>query len=171
MLAIEEQIKKLQRVKAKIDLYTKVQANISAEQANKDPEALKLDAEHPGLMKEFCAEISAFCTDRVGQLGSGDAPRPRPTEHGAVLDAPTQPEAPRVRPPIISQAEMDEPQDPLRFMMKYKHLAGKKVKVKTVHGDVEGVVRGVTVPFIKVETETGFVVDSLPKDIIPIKEA
>lgn len=164
-MQIEEQIKKLQRIKAKIDLYRKVQGNVQDElvSVNQDSEHKSLEAEYPGLLSEFCSEIDAFCNKRVEQLGN-------PTAHVPVAESPAEVSRPRPQEqpkPAVHQVAMidDEPTDPLRFLMKHKALDGKRVSFQSKDGLVQGTVRGLVTPFIKVETDSGFVIDVKPKEL------
>jgi hypothetical protein len=163
---IEEQIKALQRTKAKIDLYRKVQKNVEAELnlMGQDEEHKKLELEHPGLLKEFCSEVSLFCEKRVEALDNPkpEAPkREQERQQESLLSLKPQP-TPPVRVPVASE---EEPGDPIRFLMKYKHLDNKKVEFETKDGLVTGTVRGLVTPFIKVQTDTGYVVDVEPSKL------
>jgi hypothetical protein len=156
-MLIEEQIKNLQRIKAKIDLYKKVASNVQDELAsvNQDEEHKALEREFPGLLAEFCQEIGAFCSKRVEQLGNGGSV-PRAVE----LPPPEaqQPVKDEARPILPPDSTEEEPTDPLRFLLKYKHLDGKTVAWTTKDGQVQGKVRGLLAPNIIVETDTGHTV-------------
>jgi hypothetical protein len=170
-MLIEEQIKKLQRVKAKIDLYKKVQSNVTSEltSVNQDKEHKALEAEYPGLLAEFVQEMDAFCSKRIEMLGNGEQPRrvSEPTPNGGAVNdpGPPQPATKPVTPPI--QMIDDEPADPLRFLMKYKHLDGKKVTWMSKDGQVTGTVRGLLTPNVIVESDNGF---TLPVPARELKE-
>lgn len=154
-MLIEEQIRKLQRIKAKIDLYKKVTANIQDELAsvNQDAEHKALEAQFPGLFAEFCQEMNAFCAKRAEQLGSGgDSPPNQVTGPTAPVPQEEKPPAPL---PVLPTVE-DEPADPLRFLLKYKHLDGKTVTWVSKDGPVQGKVRGLLSPNVIVETDSGF---------------
>lgn len=160
MLAIEEQIKALQRIKAKIELYQKVSLTITDEAKLKTESTKKLDLEYPGLLQEFCDEICTFCADQMRSLGRGPLVYAKANPEPQIV----KPE-PVVNPDVIPQAEMDEPTDPLRFLLKYKAWEGKKVSFPSKDGQVNGTVRGMVVPYLKVETDTGFVIDVKPKEL------
>jgi hypothetical protein len=167
-MLIEEQIKKLQRVKAKIDLYKKVQSNVTSEltSVNQDKEHKALEAEYPGLLAEFVQEMDAFCSKRIEMLGNGSVERPAPPPVPTTAAAAPEPLA---KKPIILEAPDQEPKDPLRFLMKYKHLDGKTVTWMSKDGQVTGKVRGILTPNIIVETESGFTLPVEPKLLQEVK--
>lgn len=160
-MLIEEQIKKLQRVKAKIDLFRKIQTNVQNElaSASSDQEHKALEAQFPGLFAEFCAELDSFCTHRAETMGNGGM---EPQPQRVVAEAPTPAPAAPSPPP---QDPNQEPIDPLKFLLKYRGLDGKRVSFSSKDGKVEGTVRGLVTPFIKVETDSGFVVDVPPREL------
>lgn len=162
-MQIEEQIKALQRVKAKIDLYKKVISNIEIEKDSEDPESKTLEKEHPGLIAEFCDEITVFCSKRVEMLGNPQKasmapPIPREPVEPELLEKTDKPKKPE--PPVEA-----EPRDPLKFLLKYKYLDGKTVSFRTKDGKITGKVRGLVVPNIRVETDSGYDVDVPPKEL------
>ncbi len=172
-MLIEEQIKKLQRIKAKIDLYKKVVANVQDELAsvNQDAEHKTLEQQYPGLLGEFCSELTGFCAGVIEQLGNGDSV-PAATPPRRVPEAvEAQPEPPKPKTPPATSVDDSEPADPLRFLMKYRHLDGKKVTWMTKDGQVQGVVRGMVTPNIIVETESGFTVPVPGRDLTEVKNA
>jgi hypothetical protein len=162
---IEEQIKRLQRIKAKIDLFKRLVANVQDELAavGESAEHKALEAEHPGLLTEFCAEIREFSTRRIEQLGSGEEGA-NPTPPKRVV-APVREEAPPPPAPQPQANAEEEPRDPLKFLLKYRHLEGKRVSFSSKDGPVQGTVRGMVTPHITVETDTGFVLTVPPKEL------
>ena len=164
-MLIEEQIKSLLRVKAKVDLYKKIISTIEAEKSSKSEEQEALNSEFPGLLNEFCGEILTFCSKRVDDLGNMRKESPSAV---TIVDQPqipmqSQPVA-QVQAPAAPTEEV-EPTDPLKFLLKYRHMDGKRVTVTTRDGNVEGTVRGMVAPNIKVETDTGYIVGVPPRTV------
>lgn len=173
-MLIEEQIKKLLRTKAKIDLYRKIAANVEAEKAsiNQDAEHKKLEGEHPGLLKEFCEEILTFCNTNINALGNGSpVPALKPVIASGT-STPVEPDPLALKVDVtgkqVAQPMGDEPVDPLRFLIQHRHLDGKKVKFTTKDGEVTGIVRGLVVPNVKIVTDNGYEVAVPPKELTVI---
>jgi hypothetical protein len=158
-MQIEEQIQKLLRLKAKIDLYKNLISHLNVESGLKDDFHASIENAHPGVLKEFFEELHAFASKRVGVLDSSGASQPAPAQAAPQV----QPPKPEKRP--VESDPNAEPRDPLSFMRKYQHLYGKKVSWATPDGTVTGTVRGIVVPYLKVDTDTGFTVTVEPKQI------
>lgn len=161
-MQIEEQIKSLLKIKAKIDLYRKVVGNIEAEKTSKDPEHVSLQKDHPGLITEFCDEILDFCNSRIQSLGNPTSQAPKPTPRKEESFVPLDP--PRTDP-TIKNADDEEPRDPLRFLMKYKNMEGKSVTFKTKDGVIKAKIRGCVAPNLVVETEMGVTLQIPPREL------
>lgn len=162
-MLIEEQIKKLLRTKAKIDLYKKIEVSLQAEVTalETDEDHKKLEAEHPGLIKEFCEELGGYCHQQVSELSYvKQTATPAHVETSVVTQVIEKPKV--TFTPIPAN---DEPTDPLKFMMKYRHYESRRVTVETPNGPVGGVVRGLVTPYIIVQTDTGHDAKVFPKNI------
>lgn len=168
MLAIEQEIQKLLRLKAKVNLYQMMLANVQNELDSKSKDHDELEKTHAGLLTEFVAEVSAFCEAKIDLLGNGPvnqkpAPVQRPSESEVVnkpADSNLQKETVKVVDPST-----EEPTDPLKFLLKWRHLEGKKVAFETRNGEVTGTVRGMVTPNLKVELDTGYTASVRPTDI------
>lgn len=158
MLQIDQKIKELLRLKAKINLYSTLLTSIKAEVVETSPEHAELTKEHPGLLKEFCAEVEVFCNGEIGKLGNSGTYAPEaPKRAVAAVKEAQAPEVPQ---------KPKEPSDPLRFLLKWKHLDNKRVSFETRDGIIFGKVVGLVVPFLRVETEiNGAVIDVDPLKI------
>lgn len=173
-MQIEEQIKSLLKIKAKIDLYRKVMENISAELKSEDPAHKELEKDHPGLMKEFCTEVLGFCEERVQVLGN---PSTQPANPVASASQESLEKVKKMENPsstqkaaengkaIIDDLNAPEPIDPLRFTLKYRGMVGKKVMFSTPNGEVTGVVKAAVTPFLRVETDTGHYISIKPSEV------
>lgn len=153
---IDEQIKTLMRVKEKIELYRAVIKNVQTflkESFGNTAESL-----YPGLANEFENEISDFCQSRIDVLNGTRAVKPSPLrpEEMQPLDAvETKP------PKTVTPDEAD----PVKFLMKHRHLDGKTVKFMSNGSEITGRVRGLVVPNITIETDLGYVVQVKPSEI------
>ena len=165
-MQIEEQIKKLQRIKAKIDLHRRLISNLKADSEAKDPEHKALEAEHPGLFEEFCKEIVDFSVDRIQTLSNPEAPKlPTATERIIYAEPETE------NQPVAPKPQAQPPMDPLKFLMANKHLEGKKISFKTKDGIITGTVRGISLPAsLKVETDTGYDISIPPSEVTVLEE-
>jgi len=115
-------------------------------------------------------DLTKFCVARIVQIErpkSAPPITPEPSEGEIVKKRANKPDPMKAALEKAQATDEDgEPLDPLMFMKKYRHLDGKEVTVKTKNGDVKAIVRGMTVPFILVETVTGHNVQVKPKDLI-----
>lgn len=156
---IDEQISKLLRLKAKIDLYKKFENALTGSAV--EP---ALENTHPGLYAEFVGEVGLFYNKRI-QMLSNDTPiepKPAPQAPRTESNATTQSENPTA--PAKKEVPI-ESNDPIRFLMRHRHLDQKRVQFTTKDGIIQGVVRGMAAPFIVVETTTGFTVQVPPGEI------
>ncbi len=164
MLDIERQILELQRIREKIGLYKTLLVNVESELTAKTEEHKVLEANHAGLLKEFVAEITGFCNYKIDELGNGPK---RPT--AKIPIEPIMPEPLAIdltkENPKVPPSNTDEPTDPLKFLLKWRHLEGKKVRFQTRNGEVTGTVRGMVTPYLKVETDTGHLANVSPREI------
>lgn len=163
-LALDLKIEELLRLRAKVKLYKQVQENVEAEMALASTEHKDLEKEYPGLLEEFVNEITLFCNRRIEDLGNGPK-RPQAIDAVAVVPV-TEEDRPAPPPPAKVQPNLaDEPVDPLKFLLKWRHLDSKRVKFKTKDGEVEGTVRGMVTPFLRIQTDTGYDVNVKPQEV------
>lgn len=163
MSKIDEQIKKLQRKKQKIDLYERIIKNLDSEK--KDPE---------GLMQEVSEEVKRFCKAMIGKIEESEsesvapkvATKPKAVEPvaEAKVAAPGEPKRIQVNP--MDGVTMD----PLRFVVTFKDWPGKIVKVKDGVGNlVPGKVVGASFPNLRIELDsTKEIVAVSPENIIEV---
>lgn len=174
-MSIEEQIKKLQRIKAHIELYERLKDNINDEANKKEEEHSKFESEHPGLLTQFIKEISSFCDKKVKELNNYEFDKKNSTKKQNKLPEKQETkdkkqDIAKTKKESVHDPFSDVPEDPLRFALKYKHLEGKRVSIETNNGEVSGVIRGVNVPNIVVETDTNYTIQVPPKDLQLEKE-
>lgn len=153
-MQIEDQIKALLRTKAKIDEYRRVIKYVTEDSTSTE----EFDDKYPGLREEFTAELIEICNSRIEMLGN-------PVKPSAPKQMLETVENPIVKANPAPAENHGEPNDPLRFLQKYRHLDGKKVVYSSKDGDVQGVVRGMITPFLKVELNTGYVINAEPAKI------
>lgn len=163
MLALEQEILKLQRIRELLGLYRTLLGNVQAELSANTKEHQTLETNHPGLLKDFVGEISAFCTNKIEELGNG--PRPQRIPIQPIMPETLEKEPPPKEKTQVPQNNSDEPTDPLKFLLKYRHLEGKKVSFDTKNGEVTGTVKGMVTPHLRIETDTGHVASVRPTDI------
>ncbi len=153
-MQIEEQIKVLLRTKAKIDLYRNVVKYVTTEGSATNEE---FNVAYPGLAEEFATELTSMCNARIEALGN---PVKAP-ETKVVI--PTEPPKPPVPPePPVNNGD---PTDPLLFLKKYRHLDNKRVSYASKDGEVKGTVKGMVAPFLRIQLDTGYVLNCEPSRI------
>lgn len=121
-----------------------------------------METEHPGLLEEVCSKCISFCTTEIEQLSQGDIESSKPTNKSIIAK---KEEITTDKPKIdsvIQDMQSEEPTDPLRFLMKYKSFDGKRVTYSSKDGIVEGKVVGLLTPFIKIQLDTGYVINAEP---------
>jgi hypothetical protein len=160
-MTIKDEIKRLQRLEAKIVLYDALLAQVRV----RTDVGLPCD-EHEGLYGEFIDEIRQFVEGRITDINNS-------------IITPAKQQAPIVQPPVAqphtppketpASTSGDEPTDPLKFLLKHKALDRKRVIYHSKDGDVQGTVCGLIAPFIKITTDTGFVLNVPPKDLTEVK--
>lgn len=122
-----------------------------------------METEHPNLLAEFIEEVTYFSNKRLATLQGVNlgSSQPNETIENPVVKEAVANTAASVSPP----SEDEEPRDPVRFLMKYRYLDGKRVKVETPNGEIEGRVKGLVTPFIRIETNLGYEINVPPKAV------
>ena len=145
-MTIKEEIQRLQRLESKIALYETLIEWV------RELAAPACEAE---VYTEFAREIQTIVESKINEINGLTTVPIRQS-------APVSSKEVIVPPPV---AQTDEPTDPLKFLLKYRHLDRKRIIYKSKDGEVPGIVCGLIAPLIKIMTDTGFMINVPPRDI------
>lgn len=134
---LDEKIQYLQSLKAKTLKYAELKTIVQETYLGTDP--------------ELVSEVIEFLDSRINNIINSD------------VNSHTVTSAPAAQ--ITTKNFKDVPSDPLTMALKYNKFQGKTFTIKTKHGDVKAKLRGVSHPFVIMETETGHTIKIDPNEV------
>ena len=154
MSKLKEKLKELQSKLEEVRLYGDIIADL--EEAKKM--GAKKDTSAP--IEKVMNAVIGFCKSQIDSIEE-DAPERKIEVPGPSLVQPkTKEDRLETKKEELTQAADN---DPLRFLVKHKHLQGKTVKVSSKNGEVVGKVVSLAAPtHVVVTTETGYTIQVTP---------
>lgn len=141
MSKLDEQIKILQRKKAKIELFERIIANLG-----KEKDGLP---EFPGLMSEVAVSIQDFCKNQISSIEGSQPPAPVNPSPVTVNEKVTE-ALPTKRQINIEKDEIFG--DTLKFIVHFKEWVNKDIILHDDSGNsAKGVFLGIAYPNVRVK--------------------
>lgn len=145
---LDEQIKLLQRKKAKIDLFQRIIINLGKEK-DEIPD-------FPGLMSEVAASVKSFCETQVRLIENEDGEKPKKVAKTEVSSSEELEEIPEPTKPVgkarVIPKKEDIYSDALKFVTHFKDMVGQEVEfVDGVGNKLKGSLVGASFPNLKID--------------------